>query len=266
METPASAMPSRLGPPGSVHSGTGGMGDVYSARDTVLDRDVALKVLPRSLAADSERLARFQREAKVLASLNHPNIAQIYGVEQGALVIELVDGETLKSPLPISTALDYAGQIAAALEAAHEKGVVHRDLKPANVMTTPQGVVKVLDFGLAAVEHDLGHDAANVAAEAAGLANATRTGTIMGTAAYMSPEQAAGRPVDKRADIWAFGVVLWELLTDDRCSRPILSETLSNVSSAPIGYSGCRVRRRSGFAISGAMSRPRRQDPAQRHR
>ena len=129
--------------------GKGGMGEVYRARDTKLDRDVAIKVLPEAFAHDPERLARFEREAKVLASLNHPNIAQIYGVEERALVMELVEGETLKGPLPIETALDYAKQIAEALEAAHEKGIIHRDLKPANMKLTSDGVVKVLDFGLA---------------------------------------------------------------------------------------------------------------------
>src|SRR5271169_1534222 len=131
--------------------GAGGMGEVYRARDTKLDREVAIKVLPPALAQDPERLARFEREAKVLASLNHPNIAQIYGVEDRALIMELVQGETLKGPLPLETALNYAKQIADALEAAHDKGIVHRDLKPANIMVTPEGVVKVLDFGLAAI-------------------------------------------------------------------------------------------------------------------
>jgi serine/threonine-protein kinase len=129
--------------------GAGGMGEVYRARDTTLDREVAIKVLPDALAGDPERLARFKREAKVLASLNHPNIGQIYGVESQALVMELVEGTTLNGPLPIDTALHYARQIAEALEAAHEKGIIHRDLKPANIMVTPSGVVKVLDFGLA---------------------------------------------------------------------------------------------------------------------
>src|ERR1700720_4505032 len=131
--------------------GKGGMGEVYRAKDTKLDREVAIKVLPHVLANDPDRLARFEREAKVLASLNHPNIAQIYGVEDRALVMELVPGESLRGPLPIETALNYARQIADALEAAHEKNIIHRDLKPANIMVTPEGVVKVLDFGLAAV-------------------------------------------------------------------------------------------------------------------
>src|SRR6202011_1234540 len=134
--------------------GAGGMGEVHRARDTKLDRDVAIKVVPQALAQDPERLARFEREAKVLAALNHPNIAQIYGLEQGALVMELVAGETLKGPLPVETALNYARQIADALEAAHEKGITHRDLKPANIMITPAGLVKVLDFGLAALSCD----------------------------------------------------------------------------------------------------------------
>src|SRR5271168_4488972 len=151
----ALAAGTRLGPYEILaHIGAGGMGEVYRARDTKLDRDVAIKVLPAALAQDPERLARFEREAKVLASLNHPNIATIHGVEEsdgvGALVMELVPGECLKGPLPLETALNYARQIGDALEAAHDKGIVHRDLKPANIMITPSGVVKVLDFGLAA--------------------------------------------------------------------------------------------------------------------
>ena len=191
--------------------GAGGMGEVYRARDTKLDRDVAIKVLPAAFAQDPERLARFEREAKVLASLNHPNIAQIYGIEERALVMELVDGETLKGPLPLDTALNYARQIADALEAAHEKGIIHRDLKPANIMITPAGVVKVLDFGLAAVAQS--SDPSNPANSPTLTISPTRAGMILGTAAYMSPEQARGKAVDKRADIWAFGVVLYEMLT-----------------------------------------------------
>src|SRR6202451_3500641 len=166
--------------------GAGGMGEVYRARDTKLDRDVAIKVIPPALAQDPERLARFEREAKVLASLNHPNIAQIYGVEERALVMELVAGETLKGPLPLDTALDYARQIADALEAAHEKNIIHRDLKPANIMITPAGVVKVLDFGLAAIpSRDPEGDPASSPTMTIA---ATQAGMIMGTAAYMSPE------------------------------------------------------------------------------
>ena len=196
--------------------GAGGMGEVYRARDTKLDRDVAIKVLPAVLAQDPERLARFEREAKVLAALNHPNIAQIYGLEQRALVMELVEGETLKAPLPVETALNYAKHIADALEAAHEKGITHRDLKPANIMITPAGVVKVLDFGLATVTQPSAASEGDPANSPTLTMRATQAGMIMGTAEYMSPEQARGKPVDKRADIWGFGVVLYEMLTGAR--------------------------------------------------
>jgi Tol biopolymer transport system component/predicted Ser/Thr protein kinase len=203
--------------------GAGGMGEVYRAKDTKLKREVALKVLPEAFAGDPERMARFQREAEALASMNHPNIAQIYGIEERALVMELVPGKTLKGPLPIETALNYAKQIADALEAAHEKGITHRDLKPSNIMITPAGVVKVLDFGLAAQsrEHQEGGTL---------TMSLTRSGMIMGTAAYMSPEQARGEPVDKRADIWAFGVVFYEMLTGTPAfARDTTSDTLAAV-------------------------------------
>ena len=167
--------------------GAGGMGEVYKARDTKLDRDVAIKVLPPSFAQDPERLARFEREANVLASLNHPNIAQIYGIEDRALVMELVEGRTLEGPLPIETVLNYARQIADALEAAHDKGIIHRDLKPANIMITPAGVVKVLDFGLAAVPQS--SDPSNPANSPTLTISPTRAGMILGTAGYMAPEQ-----------------------------------------------------------------------------
>ncbi len=203
--------------------GAGGMGEVYRARDTKLKRDVALKVLPEAFANDPERMARFQREAEVLASLNHPNIAQIYGIEERALVMELVPGKTLKGPLPIETALNYAKQIAEALEAAHAKGITHRDLKPSNVMITPEGVVKVLDFGLAAYSPAREGEASTV------TTSPTRPGVIMGTAAYMSPEQARGEAVDKRTDIWAYGVVLWEMLTG---RQMFTGATTSDVLSA----------------------------------
>jgi serine/threonine-protein kinase len=208
--------------------GAGGMGEVYRALDTKLKREVALKVLPDFFASDPERMARFQREAEVLASLNHPNIAQIYGVEERALVMELVPGESPKGPLSLETALNYAKQIADALEAAHEKGIIHRDLKPANIMVTPAGVVKVLDFGLAAVAQLA--DSSNPANSPTLTISPTRAGMIMGTAAYMSPEQARGRPVDKRADIWAFGVVLFEMLTGKRLFEgETVSDTLAQV-------------------------------------
>src|SRR3984885_6083073 len=219
---------SRLGPYEILAPiGAGGMGEVYRAKDTKLDREVAIKVLPAALAQDAERLARFEREAKVLASLNHPNIAQIYGVEERALVMELVPGESVKGPLPLETALNYAKQIADALEAAHEKGITHRDLKPANIMITPAGVIKVLDFGLAAVAQS--SNPSNPANSPTLTISPTRAGTILGTAGYMSPEQARGKVVDKRADIWAFGVVLFEMLTGKRLFE---GETVSDTLAA----------------------------------
>ena len=211
--------------------GEGGMGQVYQATDTQLGREVALKILPDAFAADPDRLARFQREAQVLASLNHPGIAAIYGIETSAdtqaLVLELVEGPTLadriaQGPIPIDEALPIAKQIAEALEAAHEAGVIHRDLKPANIKVRDDGTVKVLDFGLAkkldtTPEGDPSQSPTLTAA-------ATQMGVIMGTAAYMSPEQARGKTVDKRADIWAFGVVLYEMLAG---ARPFQGEDVS---------------------------------------
>jgi eukaryotic-like serine/threonine-protein kinase len=208
--------------------GAGGMGEVYRAHDTRLDRDVALKILPEPFAADPNRVARFEREAKTLAALNHPNIAQIYGLEEGrALVMELVPGETLadriaRGPLPLDEALPIARQIAEALEAAHEQGVIHRDLKPANIKVREDGTVKVLDFGLAKLVES-GIHAASPDAPAlsqsptlTGPALTTQAGVLLGTAAYMSPEQAKGRPADKRSDLWAFGCVFYEMLTGRR--------------------------------------------------
>jgi serine/threonine protein kinase/Tol biopolymer transport system component len=202
--------------------GAGGMGEVYQAHDTKLGRDVAIKILPEAFAHDPKRLSRFQREAKMLASLNHPNIATIHGLEQSNgtsyLVMELVSGETLaerikrEGAVPIEEALAIAKQIAEALEAAHEKGVIHRDLKPANIKVTPEGKVKVLDFGLA--KAFAGDTADSNPSQSPTLsAVATMQGVLLGTAAYMSPEQARGKSVDKRTDIWAFGCVLYELLT-----------------------------------------------------
>jgi len=201
--------------------GVGGMGEVYRARDTKLGRDVAVKVLPRLLSSEPERLARFEREARLLASLNHPNIAAIYGFEETAgvhaLVLELVDGATLaerlqRGPLPIAATLKIARQIADALEAAHERGIVHRDLKPQNVKVKPDGTVKVLDFGLAKAAMAAANDA-DVPPMSAAPIDGTREGTILGTTSYMSPEQSRGHAVDKRTDIWAFGCVLYEMLT-----------------------------------------------------
>ena len=200
--------------------GVGGMGEVYRARDPRLGRDIAVKVLPESMAADAERITRFDREAKTLASLNHPNIAQIYGLERSddttALVMELVEGPTLEDrikqgAIPADEALGIAMQIAEALEAAHGQNIVHRDLKPANIKLRPDGTVKVLDFGIAKA---LEPDNLTTAPPSPMLTTpATQVGVILGTAAYMSPEQARGKQIDQRADIWAFGCVLYEMLT-----------------------------------------------------
>ena len=201
--------------------GAGGMGEVYRARDSRLNREVALKVLPEAFSNNPERMARFEREAKLLAALNHPNIAAIYGLEESgairALVMELVEGPTLADrvtagPVPLEEALPIAKQVADAVDYAHEQNVIHRDLKPANIKVTSEGTVKVLDFGLAKVlsdeptETDMGNSPTLSMA-------ATMQGVILGTAAYMSPEQARGKKVDRRADVWAFGCVIYELLT-----------------------------------------------------
>jgi serine/threonine-protein kinase len=227
--------------------GAGGMGEVYRARDTELNREVAIKALPEAFALDPDRVARFRREAQLLASLNHPNIAGIYGLEQAevvgsgfsrttqALVLELVEGPTLadrlaRGALELDEALPIARQIADALEAAHEQGVVHRDLKPANIKLRPDGTVKVLDFGLAKVL-----DRATATSEMSQSPTMTspamtRFGVILGTAAYMTPEQARGRAVDRRADIWAFGCVLFEMLTGRRAFEgEDVAETLGAV-------------------------------------
>ena len=212
--------------------GAGGMGEVYRAHDSKLDRDVAIKTLPHEFARDPDRLARLRREARTLASLNHPNIAAIYGLEESeeadCLVMELVEGETLRGPLPVQTALEWACQVAAALEAAHDKGIIHRDLKPANVKVTSQGRVKVLDFGLA--KAIWGPEANQDLSQLAGVTGVESVaGQIVGTPGYMSPEQARGRDVDKRTDIWAFGCLLYELLTG---TRAFPGETLPDTISA----------------------------------
>ncbi|HEX5473585.1 MAG TPA: protein kinase [Vicinamibacterales bacterium] len=229
----------RIGPYQVVGKlGAGGMGEVYRARDTKLNRDVAIKVLPEAFAADPERLARFTREAQTLAALNHPNIAHIYGVEGQALVMELVDGEDLaqrlaRGPIPLEDALPIARQIADALGAAHEHAIIHRDLKPANVKVRPDGTVKVLDFGLAKAMDDGPEGAANLVNSPTFTAHATQIGMIVGTAAYMAPEQARGKAVDRRADIWAFGAVLYEMLTGRRAFDP--SGTSGPPRAASIG-------------------------------
>src|SRR5262245_17371624 len=196
------------------------MGEVYRGRDTKLKREVAIKILPEEFSRDSDRISRFQREAEVLASLNHPNIAAIYDLQEAEgsrfLVLELVEGETLadriqRGPIPVNEALNIAKSICEALEAAHEKGIVHRDLKPANVKITPDAKVKVLDFGLAkALQESQVPDASNSPTL---VSAASMPGVILGTAPYMSPEQAKGRPVDRRTDVFAFGCVLYEMLT-----------------------------------------------------
>ncbi|PYS37214.1 MAG: hypothetical protein DMG14_22055, partial [Acidobacteria bacterium] len=212
--------------------GKGGMGEVYRARDTKLKREVAIKILPDQFSRDHDRVNRFQREAEVLASLNHPNIATIYDLQEANglryLVLELVEGETLaervrRGPIPVPEALEVAQYVCEALEAAHEKGIVHRDLKPANAKITPEGKVKILDFGLAkAFERSTLADLSNSPTM---MTAGTEGGVILGTAGYMSPEQARGRPVDKRTDIWAFGCMLYEMLTG---RQAFVGETVSD--------------------------------------
>ncbi len=228
----------RIGPYEVVAAiGAGGMGEVYRAHDTKLGRDVALKTLPDAFAHDAGRLARFEREARTLAALNHPNIAAIYGIEGNALVMELVPGEDLahriaRGPVPLAEALPIARQIADALEAAHEAGIIHRDLKPANIKVRDDGTVKVLDFGLARALASEGDPRSEDRSTSPTVLSPAMTamGVILGTAAYMSPEQAKGRPADRRADVWAFGVVLYEMLAGRRLfDAPDVSETLAAV-------------------------------------
>jgi len=245
--------------------GEGGMGEVYRATDTKLGRDVAIKVLPEAFAQDPDRMARFAREAQVLASLNHPNIAAIYGVEERALMMEMVEGQTLAEriaagPMPLEEALPIARQIAEALEYAHERGVVHRDLKPANIKITPEHRVKVLDFGLAkAMSGDAA--AADPTVSPTLTMRATVVGTLMGTAAYMSPEQARGQAVDRRADIWAFGVVLYEMLTGRQLfGGPTVSDTLAGVLKGDLDLAAIPARVRP--VVEGCL----RRDPRSRWR
>jgi serine/threonine protein kinase len=218
--------------------GAGGMGEVYRARDSKLGRDVAIKVLPEVFAHDADRMARFQREAKVLASLDHPNIASIYGLEDSggtrALVMQFVEGATLAdrikaAPIPVDEAVHIAKQIADALEYAHERGIIHRDLKPANVKVTNDDAVKVLDFGLAkALEGD--PSSIDISTSSTISRMATMQGVLLGTAAYMSPEQAKAKSVDRRADIWAFGCVLYEMLTGKQAfTGETVTDTLASI-------------------------------------
>ena len=251
--------------------GAGGMGEVYRARDSRLGRDVALKVLPESFASDAQRMARFRREAQVLASLNHPNIAAIYGFEDSgkthALVMELAEGPTLadrikQGAVPLDEALPIAKQICEGLEYAHERGIVHRDLKPSNIKITADGQVKVLDFGLAkAIEGDAG--ASSVESSPTLSAMATRAGFLLGTAAYMSPEQARGKAADRRADIWAFGVVLYEMLSGRRLFiGETTSDTLAAVIRAEPDWNALPAN--SPPAIRSLLRRCLNKDPRQR--
>jgi Tol biopolymer transport system component len=241
-DEPGSTAPSPIGRQFGVYRvlsllGVGGMGEVYRGHDSRLDRDVAIKVLPSAVAADPERLRRFEREARVLATLNHPHIGGIYGVEDAggvpALVLELVEGETLadrlrQGPVPLGEVLPIARQLADALDAAHDKGIIHRDLKPANLKITPDGALKVLDFGLARA--DAADEGRVNSTESPTLTSpATRAGVILGTATYMSPEQARGRPLDKRTDVWSFGCVVYEILTG---RPPFSGETVSDTIAA----------------------------------
>jgi Tol biopolymer transport system component len=253
----------------TVKLGEGGMGEVWQATDTKLGREVAIKILPEAFAQDPDRMARFTREAQVLASLNHPNIAAIYGVEERALIIELVNGLTLaeqmaQGTIPLEEALPMAKQIAEALEYAHERGIVHRDLKPANIKITPEGRVKVLDFGLAkAMAADTG--AADPMSSPTLTMGATLAGTIMGTAAYMSPEQAKGRPVDRRADIWAFGVLLADMLTGGQLyAAETVSETLAALLLKDPDLSGLPTA--TPVAICRLLRRCLEKDPQRRLR
>jgi serine/threonine protein kinase/Tol biopolymer transport system component len=270
-----------LGPYDVVSSlGAGGMGEVYRARDPRLGRDVALKLLPEALSADPDRIARLEREARVLAALNHPGIAQIYGLERVTLpdgtavhflAMELVDGIDLaerlgRGPVPVDESLDIALQIAAALEQAHEKGIVHRDLKPANVKVTGEGTVKVLDFGLAKeYSTDAISGSAPDLSQSPTLARAgTAAGLILGTAGYMSPEQARGKAVDKRADIWAFGVLLWELLTGRALfTGETVSDVLAGVLTREPEWSALPDAARP---VQGVLARCLERDPRKRFR
>jgi serine/threonine protein kinase len=252
--------------------GEGGMGQVWRGTDSTLGRQVAIKILPDAFATDPERLARFEREAKTLASLNHPRIAAIYGFEKSsgmhALVMELVEGEDLsqriaRGAIPLDEVLPIAKQIAEALEAAHEQGIIHRDLKPANIKVRADGTVKVLDFGLAkAVEPPAASGVAAMNSPTLSV-HATQAGIILGTAAYMSPEQARGKAVDKRTDIWAFGAVLFEMLTGKRAfPGDDLTDTLAAVVRAEPDWSV--IPRDVSPTLLAFLKRSLQKDPKQR--
>src|SRR5262245_44871465 len=257
--------------------GSGGMGEVYRAKDTKLNRDVALKILPSEFALDPDRLARFKREAHVLASLNHPNIAAIYGFEDSsdthALVLELVDGPTLadrlaQGPIALDDALPMAIQIAAALEAAHEQAIVHRDLKPANIKLRQDGTVKILDFGLAKALEGTAEASTGAAGQLTQSPTITsprmtRVGVILGTAAYMSPEQARGKSVDRRADMFAFGAVLYEMLAGKPAfSGEDVGEILAAVVKSDVDWS--RLPANTPAGLQTLLRRCLRKDPRQR--
>jgi len=253
--------------------GQGGMGEVYRAEDTNLSREVAIKVLPEQFTQDPQRLARFEREAKLLASLNHPNIAAIHSFEHADdihfLVLELVPGETLaervaKGPLPVEEALEVCRQIAEGVEAAHEKGVIHRDLKPANVKVTPEGKVKILDFGLAkAFEAET--PVTDISQSPTLTEEMTRAGVILGTAAYMSPEQARGKAVDKRSDVFAFGCVLYELLTGKRAfGGETVTDTLAKILEGEPKWDALPLN--TPAAIRTLLQRSLRKEPDSRFR
>jgi len=270
---------SRFGPYELVAAlGAGGMGEVYRARDVKLNRDVAVKVLPEAFHRDVDRLARFKREAQVLASLSHPHIGHIYGIEETngvpALVLELVEGPTLSdrlersapAGLPVEEALAIASQIADALDAAHERGIVHRDLKPANIKITPDGVVKVLDFGLAKMADPEGEQTEPPLSHSPTLTvRGTRDGMLLGTAAYMSPEQARGHVVDKRADVWAFGCVLYEMLTGQSpFARATLTDTLVAILEHKPDWT--KLPERTPVSVRRLLERCLAKDPRQRLR
>src|SRR5215471_1374578 len=256
--------------------GRGGMGEVYLGRDTKLNREVAIKVLPSTFTGDRDRLARFRREAQVLASLNHPNIGAIYSFEESdgihALALEYVEGPTLadriaRGPIPLETALSIARQIAEALEAAHEQGIVHRDLKPGNVKLRPDGVVKVLDFGLAKPALPSPTQTPGTEAGSPELTSPAMTamGVMIGTPAYMSPEQVKGRPVDRRADIWAFGAVLYEMLSGRRAFQgEDVPETLAAVLQQEVDWSA--IPASTPAPVRNLIARCQERDPRQRLR